>query len=44
MHGRIFKIDHHENQTVEVMASFGGLLFKLQGEQAQLDALQSDMK
>jgi DNA-directed RNA polymerase I, II, and III subunit RPABC3 len=44
MHGRIFKIEHKDNQIIDVMASFGGLLFKLTGEQSQLDALRMDMK
>jgi DNA-directed RNA polymerase I, II, and III subunit RPABC3 len=43
MHGRVFSIKHIENQNVEVQASFGGLLCRLRGEQAQLEALQSDM-
>ena len=44
MNGRLFKISHIENQTIEVQASFGGLLFRLVGEQSQLDALQADMR
>lgn len=44
MHGRIFKIEHKDNQVIDVLASFGGLLFKLTGEQSQLDALKIDMK
>lgn len=44
MHGRIFKIEHKDNQIIDVLASFGGLLFKLTGEQSQLDPLRMDMK
>ena len=35
MHGRVYSIKHVENQLVEVQASFGGLLFRLRGEQAR---------
>mmetsp|Transcript_27361 Transcript_27361/g.27598 ORF Transcript_27361/g.27598 Transcript_27361/m.27598 type:complete len:155 (-) Transcript_27361:60-524(-) len=44
MNGRLYKIAHIENQTIEIQASFGGLLFRLIGEQSQLDALQADMR
>ncbi len=44
MHGRVFKIDHKENQMIDVLASFGGLLLKLTGEQSQLDSFRADMK
>ena len=43
MHGRVFSIKHIENQCVEVQASFGGLLFRLRGEQAHLEMLTMDM-
>lgn len=42
MHGRVFLIKHIENQFMEVQASFGGLLFRLRGEQQLLDQLQQD--
>lgn len=42
MHGRVFLIKHIDNQFLEVQASFGGLLFRLRGEQQQLDQLQMD--
>lgn len=46
MHGRIFKVSHAQSSAsgsrIEVSASFGGLLMKLSGEQAQLDALSVD--
>ena len=44
MHGRVFKIQLAQGQTIEVQASFGGLLFKLTGDQAQLSSLQADMQ
>lgn len=46
MHGRIFAIKHNAQQyrNVEVLASFGGLLFKLDGEQSQLQALEADSR
>jgi hypothetical protein len=46
MHGRIFGIKHNSQQyrNVEVLASFGGLLFKLDGEQSQLQALEADSR
>jgi DNA-directed RNA polymerase I, II, and III subunit RPABC3 len=36
MHGRVYSIKHLENQNIEIQASFGGLLFRLKGEQAYL--------
>jgi len=44
MHGRLFKIEHVSAQNIEVNASFGGLLFKLIGDQVQLQALTQDMQ
>jgi DNA-directed RNA polymerase I, II, and III subunit RPABC3 len=44
MFGRIFKIEHRDNQGVDVLASFGGLLMKLSGEQSQLDSLKADSR
>ena len=46
MHGRIFAIKHNSQQyrNIEVLASFGGLLFKLDGEQSQLQALEADSR
>ena len=44
MHGRVYSIKHIENQQVEVQASFGGLLFRLRGEQARLDLFTMDMQ
>lgn len=43
MHGRIFSIKHNDNQRVEVQASFGGLLLRLRGEQAQIESMAVDM-
>jgi DNA-directed RNA polymerase I, II, and III subunit RPABC3 len=43
MHGRVFSIKHIENQRVEVQASFGGLLLRLQGEQAHVELFVVDM-
>mmetsp|Transcript_28893 Transcript_28893/g.41175 ORF Transcript_28893/g.41175 Transcript_28893/m.41175 type:complete len:150 (-) Transcript_28893:57-506(-) len=43
MHGRVFNIRHIENQSVEVQASFGGLLFRLRGEQAHVESFAVDM-
>jgi len=42
MHGRVFLVKHIENQFLEVQASFGGLLFRLRGEQQLLDQLHQD--
>lgn len=51
MHGRIFSLEHvgqgqgqGGGQRVEVQVSFGGLLLRVRGEQAQLSALEADMK
>eukprot|EP00603_Paraphysomonas_imperforata_P001320 CAMPEP_0114432536 /NCGR_PEP_ID=MMETSP0103-20121206/11207_1 /TAXON_ID=37642 ORGANISM="Paraphysomonas imperforata, Strain PA2" /NCGR_SAMPLE_ID=MMETSP0103 /ASSEMBLY_ACC=CAM_ASM_000201 /LENGTH=116 /DNA_ID=CAMNT_0001602217 /DNA_START=102 /DNA_END=452 /DNA_ORIENTATION=+ len=46
MHGRIFSLEYvgQNNQQVEVQVSFGGLLLKVRGEQAQLSALEADIK
>tara|TARA_B110000090_G_C13290517_1_gene411810 strand:- start:561 stop:980 length:420 start_codon:yes stop_codon:yes gene_type:complete len=44
MHGRVFEIKHLDNTKVEVKASFGGLLFRLQGEQARLDMFEMDQQ
>ena len=44
MHGRVFKIEHKEGQLIDVLASFGGLLFRLHGEQSLLASIQSDMR
>ena len=41
---RLFKIEHVDAQIVSLSASFGGLLMKLQGEQAQLDSFTQDLK
>lgn len=43
MHGRVFSIKHIEKQCVEVQASFGGLLCRLRGEQAHVEAFIVDM-
>ena len=43
MHGRVFSIKHVEGQKIEIMASFGGLLLKAVGEQAQFESLFVDM-
>jgi hypothetical protein len=43
MHGRVFSIKHIENQSVEVQASFGGLLLRLRGEQALVEGFYMDM-
>lgn len=43
MHGRVFLIKHIENQLVEVQASFGGLLFRLRGDQNIVAAFVMDM-
>ncbi len=51
MHGRVFGIKYlpategggRGGELVEVQASFGGLLFRLRGEQAQCEALSMDM-
>jgi DNA-directed RNA polymerase I, II, and III subunit RPABC3 len=43
MHGRVFSIRHVERQCVEVQASFGGLLCRLKGEQAHMEAFLVDM-
>ena len=44
MHGRVYSIKHMGNHMVEVQASFGGLLFRLRGEQARLDLFTMDMQ
>eukprot|EP01033_Poteriospumella_lacustris_P005525 gene5524-3939_t len=42
MHGRVFSIKHLESQRIELQASFGGLLFRLRGEQGLLDKFVVD--
>jgi DNA-directed RNA polymerases I, II, and III subunit RPABC3 len=44
MHGRVFSIKHVQNQQIEVQASFGGLLFKIIGEQSRLESFEMDMQ
>ena len=46
MYGRIFSLEYagKQNQLMEAQVSFGGLLLKVRGEQAQLSALEADMK
>ena len=44
MHGRIYNIEQKKAQTIDVFASFGGLLMQITGEQSQLELLQPDMK
>ena len=46
MHGRIFSLEYVRGHTqqIEVQISFGGLLLKVTGDQAQLSALESDTK
>ena len=44
MNGRIFKIEHKSGQVISILASFGGLLMELIGEQSQLERLEPDMK
>lgn len=44
MHGRVFGVKYIENQRIEVQASFGGLLMRIRGEQADLEELTMDMK
>ena len=44
MHGVIFNIEHTKKQNIAVHASFGGLIMRLEGEQAQLELLEPDMK
>ena len=43
MHGRVFHIKHIENQRMELQASFGGLLMRIRGEQAQIENFAVDM-
>jgi hypothetical protein len=43
MHGKVFQVKHIENQRIEVQASFGGLLMRIRGEQAHLEAFTVDM-
>lgn len=44
MHGRVFKVSHKEGQIIEILISFGGLLMRMIGDQAQLSAVQPDMR
>jgi DNA-directed RNA polymerases I, II, and III subunit RPABC3 len=44
MHGRVYSIKHLENQNIEIQASFGGLLFRLKGEQAYLANFTMDQQ
>jgi DNA-directed RNA polymerase I, II, and III subunit RPABC3 len=43
MHGRVFNVKHIEGQRIEIQASFGGLLFRATGEQAQFESMHIDM-
>jgi len=43
MHGRVYSIRHVEGQRIEIQASFGGLLFRTIGEQAQFESVFVDM-
>jgi DNA-directed RNA polymerase I, II, and III subunit RPABC3 len=42
MHGRIFSYEHKAGLEVEIVASFGGLLMSLKGDQSQLANLEMD--
>tara|TARA_A100001035_G_scaffold225506_1_gene186400 strand:- start:193 stop:648 length:456 start_codon:yes stop_codon:yes gene_type:complete len=44
MHGRVYSVKLIENHSIEVQASFGGLLFRLKGEQAYLSAFVMDQQ
>ena len=46
MYGKIFKILHAKAQknTVEIYASFGGLLMCLKGDQSNFDKLEGDAR
>ena len=46
MYGKIFKILHAKAQknTVEIYASFGGLLMCLRGDQSNFDKLEGDAR
>jgi DNA-directed RNA polymerase I, II, and III subunit RPABC3 len=44
MHGQIFEFKHAGGQSVEIYASFGGLLMRLTGDQRHMDKLVPDMK
>ena len=44
MHGRVYSVKLVENQSIEIQASFGGLLFRLRGEQAYLSAFLMDQQ
>jgi len=44
MCGRTFKFDHVRDNVVSVIASFGGLLMQLQGEQRHLIRVRMDQR
>jgi len=44
MSGRVFKVSHAGNQTIDILASFGGLLMKVTGDQSNLANIQNDMR
>ncbi|CAM9307799.1 unnamed protein product [Phaeothamnion confervicola] len=44
MHGRVFKYNHVAENKVEVLASFGGLLMRLSGEQRHLASIRVDSR
>ena len=44
MCGRTFKFDHVRDNVVSVIASFGGLLMQLQGEQRHIIRVRMDQR
>ena len=44
MHGQIFEFKHTKGTTIEVYASYGGMLMQLTGDAVLLDKLQPDTK
>jgi DNA-directed RNA polymerase I, II, and III subunit RPABC3 len=44
MHGRVFDISYKKDGTVEIAASYGGLLMRLTGDQRHLSNVLPDMR
>ena len=44
MHGKIYKTELDQKKTMNIYASFGGLLMKISGNEEQLKKFQNDVR
>jgi DNA-directed RNA polymerases I, II, and III subunit RPABC3 len=44
MHGRVFDMQYHKGEKIDISLSFGGLLMKLSGDKKHLASILPDMR